>query len=638
MRPWHTFALILAVICFFAFEEISWPSYLVVFTCLVLRHKKIFPPAWFYKLIGVLVFLFAFLKHGLTVNPEMGLNLLLSVVALKLLEAKESRDWRMLTLGSFLLWSTAALFVKTPLFFICALLGLGLAIRALVMSLEEEMKVSWRELSVWVMRALPLSVILFILFPRFSSGLWTPPQRPTEGTVGFSEETRPGDVGELRTTGALAFHASISPLPARDKLYWRGVTMTGHDGWNWFVTAADEYQYPFAEAGRLPSPVWWQQEIIHKKAVRRTFSLDWPVWWEHDGKQAEAGSQGTLRFPSYQSFRRYKAVSTDISQNNSQSENLREALIAPKKLPKELQGTKPQNLTEALARLERFFTEEGFVYSITAGRMTSLPDFFNNKRGWCAHYASSTALILRAWGFPARLVSGYLGGEFNSQGEHFTVSEDDAHVWVEAFYENRWQRIDPTVWIIPERVELDGGEFFRRRETGRWWSQLKGPDWWRSSKMWVDHINFRFLVWSEDFDREKQRVWAGEMKMNLATFYSLGLWTLLGAMVLYWVWDFYRSRRLLTQLEMTTRIWQDFCQTLKQQEIDISADWGPQKTYEYLLTREFANKKEILEWLKSWEQELYVHPTDSGIIELQKKLRGLLFLGISRLTRLRRRR
>lgn len=637
MKPWHTYALILCAICFFSFEEITWPSYLIVLTCLFLRQRKIFPPTWFYKFIGILVFIFAFLEHGLTVNPEMGLNLLLSVVALKLLEAKDSRDWRMLTLGSFLLWSTAALFVKTPLFFICALLGLAFALRALVQSLEEDMQVSWRELSVWVLRALPLSIVLFFLFPRFSSGLWTPPQRPLEGTVGFSEETRPGDVGELRTTGALAFHASVSPLPTRDKLYWRGVTMTGHDGWNWFVTAADEYQYPFAEAGRLPSPVWWQQEIIHKKAVRRTFSLDWPVWWEHDGKQAEAGPQGTLRFPPYQSFRRYKAISADVLQTSSPTENLREALIAPKKLPAPLQGDKPQTLAQAQLRLERFFTEEKFVYSITPGRMTSLTDFLKNKRGWCAHYASSTGLILRAWGFPARLVSGYLGGEFNSQGQHFTVSEDDAHVWVEAFYENRWQRIDPTVWIIPERVEMDGGEFFRRRDSGRWMNQFKGPTWWRDSKMWIDHMNFRFLVWSEDFDREKQRVWAGEMKMNLATFYSLGLWTLLAAMALYWLWDYYRARQLLTRLEITTRLWQDLIQSLQRQDIKISAEWGPQKTYQFLLTQEFSHKKEILEWLLAWEKQLYIHPTESGLKELQKSLRGFLVLGISRLTHLWRR-
>lgn len=269
--------------------------------------------------------------------------------------------------------------------------------------------------------------------------------------------------------------------------------------------------------------------------------------------------------------------------------------------------------------------------------MTSLGDFLKNKRGWCAHYASSTALILRAWGFPARLVSGYLGGEFNSQGQHFTVSEDDAHVWVEAFYEGRWQRIDPTVWIIPERVNMDGGEFFRRRDSGRWLNQFKGPAWWRDSKLWIDHINFRFLVWSEDFDREKQRVWAGEMKMNLATFYSLGLWTLLAAMTIYWAWDFYRARQMLTRLEITTRLWQDLIQSLHRQNIKISTEWGPQQTYQFLLTQEFAHKKEILEWLLAWEKQLYIHPTESGVKELQQSLRRFLVFGFSRLTRLWRR-
>ncbi len=628
MKPWHTYAGILITICFFAFEEITWSSYGLVLLSVFLRHKNISPSAIFYKLTGLLVFLFVFLQHGLTVNPEMGLNLLLSVVALKLLEAANARDWRMLTLGCFLLWSTAALFVKTPFFFICALLGLGLSLKALIESLDEEMKVSWRELAIWVLRAAPLSIILFFLFPRFSSGLWTPPQKLPEGTIGFSEETRPGDVGELRSTGALAFHATVTPQPSRDNLYWRGVTMTGHDGWNWFVTAADDYQQGFGEAGRLPSPKWWQQEIIHKRAVRRTFSLDWPLWWEHDGKQSEAGAQGTLRFSPYQSYRRYKAVSAPAEEHQHKEEEIKELLIASKRLPAVISKENPKNLEEAIVKLNRLFVDEGFSYSIAAGRQTSLGEFFNTKRGWCAHFASSTALVLRAWGFPARLVSGYLGGEFNSQGGYYTVSEDDAHVWVEAYNGKNWQRIDPTLWIIPERVELAGKEFFSRRDKSLWWGQFKGPAWWRETKVWIDHVNFRFLVWSEDFDREKQRIWASELKMNLATFYSLSLWILLAAILTYWLWDYYKGRRDLTPSESVSLLWQHFCLLLKRSGIIVIKTWGPRQVFLLLEQKEFSDKEETLKWLKDWETELYVYPTADGIRNLRKKLRRLIFLRI----------
>jgi hypothetical protein len=71
------------------------------------------------------------------------------------------------------------------------------------------------------------------------------------------------------------------------------------------------------------------------------------------------------------------------------------------------------------------------------------------KRGNCEFFASSCALFLRLAGIPARLVGGYLGGEYNELGGYYVVTEDRAHVWVEAYLEGEgWVRIDPSRWAV----------------------------------------------------------------------------------------------------------------------------------------------------------------------------------------------
>lgn len=86
----------------------------------------------------------------------------------------------------------------------------------------------------------------------------------------------------------------------------------------------------------------------------------------------------------------------------------------------------------------------------------------NHHTGNCRHFASALALMLRSLGIPARLVTGYRGGEYNSVGNYWVVRQNRAHAWVEAYLEpsqipdaplglepqykagGAWLRLDPT--------------------------------------------------------------------------------------------------------------------------------------------------------------------------------------------------
>ncbi|MDL2345929.1 transglutaminase-like domain-containing protein, partial [Deinococcus sp. MIMF12] len=78
---------------------------------------------------------------------------------------------------------------------------------------------------------------------------------------------------------------------------------------------------------------------------------------------------------------------------------------------------------------------------------------FGSRAGFCEHYASSFAFLMRAAGVPARVVGGYLGGELNPSGGYLIVRQQDAHAWVEVWLEGQgWVRVDPTAGVAPGRV------------------------------------------------------------------------------------------------------------------------------------------------------------------------------------------
>lgn len=131
----------------------------------------------------------------------------------------------------------------------------------------------------------------------------------------------------------------------------------------------------------------------------------------------------------------------------------------------------------ALARLRT----GGYTYTLDPGVVDSVhtaDDFwFDSKEGFCEHIASAFAVLMRGMGVPARIVTGYQGGERNPVDGYWTVRNADAHAWTEVWLEDEgWVRIDPTGAVAPSRV----GEFQRLRAPR---VPLQAP--WATSWAWA---------------------------------------------------------------------------------------------------------------------------------------------------------
>jgi hypothetical protein len=103
------------------------------------------------------------------------------------------------------------------------------------------------------------------------------------------------------------------------------------------------------------------------------------------------------------------------------------------------------------------FNREKFFYTLQPPSLGDHPAdefLFDTKKGFCEHFASAFTVLVRAAGIPARVVTGYQGGEYNEMGEYLLVRQSDAHAWSEVWLEGQgWVRVDPTAAVAPERIE-----------------------------------------------------------------------------------------------------------------------------------------------------------------------------------------
>ncbi len=303
-----------------------------------------------------------------------------------------------------------------------------------------------KTIAVLPLGSLLLMLVLFVILPRTETPLWNFLNPKPAASSGMRVRGSPGSVLGLAESGEIAFRAETERLPA-DLLYWRGIVLNRLDGQVWRRSAY------LAEEKILSDP---GSEIVltifsEPKADRYLVTLDRPLLVERIRNQRSSdgvvrGNFRDNRKISYQVQAQYRARSQQIG-------DLSDYLRLPGGFSSRLQSVADQIRRGATYQQKRDLLDEYFLQQQLSYSTTRLPKtvnpvetfLFESKRGYCEYFASSYAVLLRMSGVPARLVGGYLGGEFNQLGGYYLVGEDAAHVWVEALDdEGIWQRIDPS--------------------------------------------------------------------------------------------------------------------------------------------------------------------------------------------------
>jgi protein-glutamine gamma-glutamyltransferase len=420
------------------------------------------PPKWLLLPMALAGLGLIYLAYGQIIGKLPGLAMLSMLLPLKLLESRDVRDARAaLLLACFLM---IGLFLHAQSMWIAAVVGVAaLGVVAALARLQDEaisLKRSLRISLTLCGQGVPLMVVLFLLFPRASGPLWGLPLDAYSGMTGLSDRMAPGSISTLIESADIAFRVEFQgPPPPPAQRYWRGPVLTQFDGREWSPTwSGTHISAPYDVTGTA----YRYAITIEPNNERWLMAMDYPA-------STEAGRIGDdftlLARAPVRSRQRYELTSYPDSRVglDENADLLRRALSLPADSnPRTVAMASAWRNEQPAMRIERilgFMRRQGLQYTLyppSLGEHTADEFLFDTRRGFCEHFASAFAVMARAAGVPARVVTGYQGGEFNPVDGTLVVRQSDAHAWTEVWLPQRgWVRIDPTAASFPQRI--DGG-------------------------------------------------------------------------------------------------------------------------------------------------------------------------------------
>lgn len=270
----------------------------------------------------------------------------------------------------------------------------------------------------------------------------------------------PGSISELIQSDEVAFRARFTDTPPPPgQLYWRGPVLIRFDGRSWEgMVEPLRRELQFEPQG----PGIDYAITLEPHGQHWLFALDLPARLPPDGRYNTSlmvvntrPVNDILRY-EMRSYPQYRTGALTQWEQTYATRLPRTGNPRTRQLAAELQQQYPEP-AERVGVALRMFREQPFYYTTRPPLLgkDSVDEFlFTTRRGFCEHYASSFTFLMRAAGIPARVVTGYQGGEYNEMSGYFVVRQSDAHAWAEVWLEERgWVRVDPTAQVAPTRIE-----------------------------------------------------------------------------------------------------------------------------------------------------------------------------------------
>jgi len=427
------------------------------------------------------------LQHGSVIGHEAGVNLLVLLIALKLLELRNRRDLNLVVFLTFFVQITLFLYdqgLPVALLSVCTTLLLFFVLLSINLA-ETDLSAGRKATLVLGIfaKSVPLTIALFLLFPRLQVPLFAFSGAEMATSMGLSDSMTPGSINRLIDSDAVALRAEFSgPVPSPSRLYWRGPVFGHFDGRTWSGLGAaamsrlDPSQVRVDPSSQVDYTVTMEPTrknwILALELPMRIEGRDFQVFLSSDLQPISdltIRDRVRYRVSSYSSFR--------VGPLQADADMSQWLQLPPKSNPRTLQfaadlrnqivdptdrNTHARDAAVVEAVLNHF-RRGGFHYTLRPplilGR-DSIDEFlFETRLGFCEHYAAAFVVLMRGAGIPARVVTGYQGGEINPVDGNLTVRQSDAHAWAEVWLPGRgWRRIDPTATVSPVRIEQGESE------------------------------------------------------------------------------------------------------------------------------------------------------------------------------------
>jgi transglutaminase-like putative cysteine protease len=409
---------------------------------------------------------------------DAGVTLIVVLLALKTLELRAKRDVFVVFFLGFFTMLTNFFFSQsllTAAAMLIALLGLLTALVNAHMPVGKPPLTEAAKTAAWMtLLGAPVMAVLFVLFPRFSP-LWGTPGDAMAGRSGLSSTMTVGNMARLALDESIAMRVKFDgPMPSQHELYFRGPVLSNFDGREWRPLqprfSASAFAFPNAphidvagtpvryEITMEPSNRSWLMLLDAAPKGPNLPGFD-TVMTSELVWLASRTITDLVRFKaeSYTQFRygpRSVAALPPEYLTLPAGTNPRTQQLAfeMRSDPAVARGGAPAYIQAALQRLRtggyRYTLDPGIYGSDTADEF-----WFDRKEGFCEHIASAFVVLMRAAGIPARIVTGYQGGELNRVDNFWIVRQSDAHAWTEVWIAGRgWVRVDPTSAVAPSRT------------------------------------------------------------------------------------------------------------------------------------------------------------------------------------------
>ena len=511
--------------------------------------------AWFSLSIGLLLTM---------------VNLLVMACAFKLLKINRRKDLGQLFASLLFLTGCGFIFQQgiayTAIYVIVILILLTSLLTQNAPSINKKYII--RYVSIQLLQALPIASLLFLILPQLPP-LWQMPTAKSAKT-GLSERVTPGDIAELSQSAELAFRATFDgQQPEPNERYWRAMTLEHFDGKTWSISTTRQQvnrQYRSLNSEFVPfvsGPSWRYQVITEASHQRWLFSLDIPraqsatdVAVRHGHEYQLYASRPIVSPMRYDVESYFQAPLDQTLRSIDHRINLQLPNVgnpATQQWVAQMRQRYPSD-SEFIDAVKAYFDSQPFRYTLRPPKMPNDPVdafLFDHQAGFCVHYASAFAYTLRLAGIPARLVTGYQGGELQSANV-MSVYQYDAHAWVEVWSDQRgWRRYDPTAWVAPDRIEYgleaalrDEGSFLSDSPLAL--ARFRDIALFNQLRLWFANLDYQWSKWILSFDRQQQddflKKLFGELNATKVSIIGVGLVCCIALLLFLYILPLLRNR------------------------------------------------------------------------------------------------
>jgi transglutaminase-like putative cysteine protease len=600
-----------------------------------LAEPRLLPPRWLLLVVVGAALFGVWAEYRALFGRTQGIVLLTAFAGLKLLETRNHRDATLLAFLACVLVMTNFLYTQTipTALAMCAALAVTVTTLVGFNAPQRPLRDCARSAGLLLAHAVPAALALFLLFPRVPGPLWGLPQDAYAGVTGLSDTMSPGNIAQLAQSDTIAFRAEFrGEAPRRPELYWRGPVLWDFDGRTWRMgdLASGRFEPPRG-ARRFDYAV-----VLEPHNRNWLFALEAAASLPARARYLEDGQLISMGLVRQRIRYEMTSVADAAPVARESSAALARALALPEGMHPKARALaaqwrdSAQGDAEVLARAIAWLRRERFEYTLEPpllGRDPVDEFLFDTRAGFCEHFASAFVVLMRAAGVPARVVTGYQGGDVNPVDSHVTVRQSDAHAWTEVYLQGRgWMRVDPTAAAVPGRVEAG----LARAVTG----DASLPLLMRAQLEWLRGVRYRWEalahqwnLWVLGYNPERQRELAERLGLRNADWRSLTatLFTLLGAIVvLLLAW----SLRGTLRADPVQRAWRAFCRKLGAKGLERAPGEGP-RDYAARAAARLPAAREAIEAIGALYLELrYGRPRRGagarrGVAELERRVREL---------------